>query len=137
MSSTPPQFNPVVGPIYIEGVERGDVIVVEIQTIAPWRWGYVGIVPGNGALRDSYKWGPACRDAHIRLIEHIRGPSGTTADGIARYGSLEWKLDSFLHARRSTGPRSAFFSNWPRRVLRQYRLPRYQRWAQDHDQQLP
>jgi amidase len=96
LSSTPPMLNPVVGPIYIEGIERGDVAVVEIERIEPWRWGYVGIVPGNGALRDSFKWGAACREAHIQLIEHVAGPSGTTADGFAKYGSIEWKLDPFL-----------------------------------------
>ena len=96
LGRSPAQLNPVVGPIFIEGVERGDVISVEIESIAPWRWGYVGIVPGNGALRDSHKWGPECRDAHIQLIEHTPGPSGTTADGTAHYGDISWKLDPFL-----------------------------------------
>lgn len=96
LGRSPAQLNPVVGPIYVEGIERGDLVAVEIESIAPWRWGYVGIVPGNGALRDSHKWGAECRDAHIQLIEHLPGPSGTTADGTACYGSLTWKLDPFL-----------------------------------------
>ena len=96
LSRTPVELNPVVGPIYVEGVERGDVVAIDIESIAPWRWGYVGIVPGNGALRDSAKWGAACRDAHIQLIEHVPGPSGTTADGTARYGNITWNLDPFL-----------------------------------------
>lgn len=96
LGRAPAQLNPVVGPIYVEGVERGDLVGVEIESIAPWRWGYTGIVPGLGPLRDSHKWGAECRDAHIQLIEHLPGPSGTTADGIARYGSLTWKLDPFL-----------------------------------------
>src|SRR4030081_689958 len=49
----------------------GDVLAIEIESSEPWRWGYVGIVPGNGALRDSFKWGAECRDAHIQLIEHL------------------------------------------------------------------
>jgi len=72
------------------------VLAIEIETIEPWRWGYVGILPGNGALRDSNRWGAECRDAHIQLIEHIPGPSGTTADGTAKYGDITWKLDPFL-----------------------------------------
>lgn len=96
LSHTPAMLNPVVGPIYVEGAERGDVLAVEIETIEPWRWGYVGILPGNGALRDSHRWGAECRDAHIQLIEHIPGPSGTTADGTAKYGDITWKLDPFL-----------------------------------------
>jgi amidase len=96
LGRTPAMLNPVVGPIYVEGVERGDVVAIEIESIEPWRWGYVGIVPGNGALRDSFKWGADCRDAHIQLIEHVPGPSGTTADGTGKYGNISWKLDPFL-----------------------------------------
>jgi len=96
LSHTPAMLNPVVGPIHVEGAERGDLLAIEIESIEPWRWGYVGIVPGNGALRDSHRWGKECRDAHIQLIEHVPGPSGTTADGTARYGSISWKLQPFL-----------------------------------------
>ncbi len=95
LASSPPRLNPVVGPIFVEGCEPGDVLAVEIETIEPWRWGYVGIIPGNGALRDSARY-PDCRDAHIQLIEHIPGPSGTTADGTAKYGDITWKLDPFI-----------------------------------------
>jgi acetamidase/formamidase len=95
LGMSPPMLNPVVGPIYVEGCERGDVLAVNIETIEPWRWGYVGILPGNGALRDSARY-PECRETHIQLIEHLPGPSGTTADGIAKYGSISWKLDPFL-----------------------------------------
>lgn len=96
LGRAPAQLNPVVGPIHVEGVERGDVVAIEIESIEPWRWGYTGIVPGNGALRDSAKWGPEVREAHIQLIEHIPGPSGTTADGTARFGDITWKIDAFL-----------------------------------------
>ena len=95
LASSPPLLNPVVGPIYVEGAARGDVLAIEIETIEPWRWGYVGILPGNGALRDSTRWAD-CRDTHIQLIEHLPGPSGTTADGTAKYGEISWKLDPFL-----------------------------------------
>jgi amidase len=95
LRSSPPMLNPVVGPIYVEGAERGDVLAIHIETIEPWRWGYVGILPGNGALRDSHRWAD-CRDTHIQLIEHLPGPSGTTADGIAKYGAIEWNLDPFI-----------------------------------------
>ena len=96
LSRSPPMLNPVVGPIFVDGAERGDLLAIEIETIEPWRWGYVGILPGNGAHRDSARWGAECRDAHIELIEHLPGPSGTTADGIAKYGSIQWNLDPFL-----------------------------------------
>lgn len=96
LSATPPRLNPVVGPIFVDGAGPNDVLAIKIESIEPWRWGYVGIVPGNGALRDSHRWGAECRDAHIQLIEHIAGPSGTTADGTAKYGDISWELDPFL-----------------------------------------
>lgn len=95
LSNSPPLLNPVVGPIYVEGAKRGDVLAISIETIEPWRWGYVGILPGNGALRDSHRWAD-CRESHIQLIEHLPGPSGTTADGVAKYGAITWNLDPFL-----------------------------------------
>jgi acetamidase/formamidase len=134
LGRSPAELNPVVGPIYVEGVEGGDLVAIEIESIAPWRWGYVGIVPGNGALRDSYKWGPECRDAHIQLIEHLPGPSGTTADGTARYGSITWNSIRSL-------------ARWPlhliarsqlpygtRQLLREHRLSGYSRRTHYPDQ---
>ena len=44
----PPKFNPVVGPIYVEGCEAGDVLAVHIDFIDPWRYGFSGILPGFG-----------------------------------------------------------------------------------------
>ena len=32
---TPPKRNPLAGPIYIEGAERGDLLVVNIEKIIP------------------------------------------------------------------------------------------------------
>ncbi|MDM8167684.1 acetamidase/formamidase family protein [Roseovarius sp.] len=96
LSFNPPKLNPVVGPIYVEGAERGDVVEIEIVSVEPWRWGYTGILPNNGALRDSHRWGAEVRDLHIELIEHVPGPSGSTADGKAKYGAIEWDLDPFI-----------------------------------------
>ena len=46
----PPTYNPVVGPIYVEGCERGDTLAVHIDWIDPWRYGFSGILPGIGPL---------------------------------------------------------------------------------------
>jgi acetamidase/formamidase len=43
-------LNPVTGPIYIEGVEPGDTLVVEIISIELPEWGGSSIIPGFGAL---------------------------------------------------------------------------------------
>ncbi len=46
--------HPMTGPVFIEGVERGDVLAVTVVDIAPDEYGYTVIVPGFGFLRDIY-----------------------------------------------------------------------------------
>jgi len=36
----PPLYNPVVGPISVEGCENGDVLAVTIDWVDPWRYGF-------------------------------------------------------------------------------------------------
>ena len=43
-------LNPVTGPIYVEGAEPGDTLVVEILGIELPEWGGSSIIPGFGAL---------------------------------------------------------------------------------------
>ena len=43
-------INPTTGPLYIEGAEPGDTLVVDIINIALPSQGIVGIIPGFGAL---------------------------------------------------------------------------------------
>jgi acetamidase/formamidase len=43
-------LNPVTGPIYVEGAEPGDTLVVEILEIELPEWGGSSIIPGFGAL---------------------------------------------------------------------------------------
>jgi len=43
-------LNPVTGPIYVEGAEAGDTLVVEILGIELPEWGGSSIIPGFGAL---------------------------------------------------------------------------------------
>jgi amidase len=38
--ATPGLFNPVVGPIYVDGCEPGDVLAVHIDWVDPWRYGF-------------------------------------------------------------------------------------------------
>ena len=52
----PPKYNPVVGPVFVEGCERGDTLAVSIHSIDPWRYGFSGILPGIGPLGDSKRW---------------------------------------------------------------------------------
>ena len=46
--ATPGLFNPVVGPIYVEGCKAGDVLAVHIDWIDPWRFRF----GASGLLND-------------------------------------------------------------------------------------
>lgn len=75
----PQKHNPLTGPFYIEGVERGDLLEVNIENIVPNDYGITCIIPDLGPLKDSTKW-PELNKAYTKKIKHMPGPSGTTAD---------------------------------------------------------
>ena len=83
LEAYPPNFNPVVGPIYVRGCAAGDVLAVTIDVVEPWRYGFTGIIPGVGPLHDSRKWAE-CAEGHVQVIEQLPGPSGATAAAATR-----------------------------------------------------
>ncbi len=110
LGATPPLFNPVVGPIFVEGCEAGDVLAVHIDWIDPWRYGFSGILPGIGPLTDSIRW-RECAEPYVHVIEHLPGPSGHTRDGIARYSpTLSWDLQPFIGTLATASEREVFTS---------------------------
>jgi len=44
--------HPLTGPLYVKGARPGDLLEVEFVDIVPERWGFTGIFPGMGFLRD-------------------------------------------------------------------------------------
>ncbi len=44
------KVNPVTGPIYLEGVEPGDAVVIELLDFEESGWGWTAIIPGFGLL---------------------------------------------------------------------------------------
>ncbi|MBT6441703.1 MAG: hypothetical protein HOK61_04680, partial [Alphaproteobacteria bacterium] len=106
----PPTYNPVVGPIYVEGCERGDTLAVRFDWIDPWRYGFSGILPGIGPLGDSQKWAD-CAEPHVQVIEHLPGPSGHTRDGKGKYSDkLTWDLMPFCGTLACAPEREVFTS---------------------------
>ncbi|HYB03654.1 MAG TPA: acetamidase/formamidase family protein [Nitrososphaerales archaeon] len=43
---------PLAGPVYVEGAEPGDALVVNIEMVKPAGWGWTGIMPGFGLLEE-------------------------------------------------------------------------------------
>jgi len=89
-------FNPVTGPIYVEGVARGDVLVVNIKEVLPDRDGHTLLLESGHPLEDSARW-PECRGPYTHMIKHVPGPSGTTSDGRAIFNEkMSWELHPFI-----------------------------------------
>ncbi|MCK1676789.1 acetamidase/formamidase family protein [Bradyrhizobium sp. 150] len=71
-----PRVNPVTGPVYLNGADPGDTIVVNLEKIDVRGWGWTGTAHGMGRLTGlSYL---ADIDVNFStVIRHVPGPSGT------------------------------------------------------------
>jgi amidase len=90
--------NPVGGPVYVEGVEPGDTLVVDIEEIAVRDWGWTGTIAGFGPLAGLTEWAEI-DEPFSTVIRHVPGPSGTLCDGeaIMNVGrEVRWPLAPFL-----------------------------------------
>jgi formamidase len=54
LGANPRLVHPLTGPVYIEGAEPGDLLAIEIDTIATADRGFTVILPDFGFLRDLY-----------------------------------------------------------------------------------
>lgn len=92
----PPKVNPVSGPIFVEGARRGDLLAVSIRSVVPGETGITFVPEGFGPFADSRRWPELGRNL-TKVIRHLPGPSGTTADGTAVYGEgISWPLAPFV-----------------------------------------
>ena len=82
----PRKLNPINGPVYIEGAEKGDLLAVTIKKIIPAEYGITFIQAGFGPLAESKKW-PSLQEDLTKVIKHIPGKSGTMRDGKAIYSN--------------------------------------------------
>lgn len=48
------RVNPVTGPVYIEGAEPDDAVLVEVLDFQSSGWGWTAIIPGFGLLADDF-----------------------------------------------------------------------------------
>jgi len=73
----------LVGPVFVEGAERGDTLEVEIVELTPGEWGWCGVLAGFGLLPDDFP------DAYLRTFE-LGGGTIVVGPGV------EVPLDPFL-----------------------------------------
>ena len=92
----PPKGNPIGGPIYVEGAERGDVLEVEIESIDVDDQGFTALRPGVGPLGDSKMW-DSLTGPFVHIIKHLPGPSGTMRDGTGIFNDrVTWDLQPMI-----------------------------------------
>lgn len=48
------RVNPVTGPIFVEGAEPGDALVIDVLEMAMDSWGWTAVIPGFGLLADMF-----------------------------------------------------------------------------------
>ena len=78
---TPPLSNPITGPIYVEGVKRGDLLKVTIERIDLDRHGTCAFFPGAGPPRVLARW-PELDEPYVHPFLHERGePQQVLIDG--------------------------------------------------------
>jgi acetamidase/formamidase len=92
------RVNPLAGPVYVEGVEAGDTLVVEIEEIAVRDWGWTGTAEGAGLIAGLAEFAEI-DEPFATILAHLPGPSGTLADGEAVMNlgrEARWPLAPFI-----------------------------------------
>lgn len=77
------KINPVNGPIYVDGAEPGDALVVKIHEFKPSGFGWTANIPGFGLLADQFK------DPALHIWSYDKDKLGTSA--FAPFGKVPLK----------------------------------------------
>jgi amidase len=92
----PPSANPVAGPIYIEGVRRGDLLAIKIEDILVAGDQSFTFVARRGPVHDSLRWSGAS-EPWTHILRHEPGSSGTMRDGKIRFNErISWPVSPFI-----------------------------------------
>jgi len=94
---SPPLANPIAGPIWLEGAERGDTLVVTIEEIVVDDYSWTAIGPKRGPLGESTRWPELSGEYTTMIFPHCPGPSGTMRDGTLQFNErLSWPITPFI-----------------------------------------
>jgi acetamidase/formamidase len=93
----PPLSNPIGGPVWLDGAERGDTLVVALEDITVDDYSWTAIGPGRGVLGESTRWPELSGDYTTMIFKHTPGPSGTTRDGTLHFNErISWPITPFI-----------------------------------------
>jgi acetamidase/formamidase len=94
---SPPQANPIAGPIWLAGAERGDTLVIEIEEILVADYSWIAIGPRRGPLGESTRWPELSGSYTTKIFRHSPGPSGTRRDGTLHFNDhISWPITPFI-----------------------------------------
>lgn len=94
---SPPLVNPIGGPVFVEGAEKGDCLVVHLEEIVVDDYSWIAIGPNRGPLGGSTRWPELSSDYTTKIFQHTKGPSGTTRDGTLQFNErISWPITPFV-----------------------------------------
>ncbi|MSR66971.1 MAG: hypothetical protein EXS24_06315 [Pedosphaera sp.] len=93
----PPMANPIGGPVFVENVNRGDVLVVVIEDIVVGSQSWTAVGPKRGPFGESSRWPELSSEHTTKIFKHIPGPSGTMRDGTLHFSDrIQWPITPFV-----------------------------------------
>jgi acetamidase/formamidase len=93
----PPHANPIGGPVWLEGAQRGDILVISIEDILVDDYSWIAIGPRRGPLGESTRWPELSGEYTTRIFKHVPGPSGSFRDGTLRFNDkIGWPITPFI-----------------------------------------
>lgn len=93
----PPLANPIGGPVFLEGIERGDVLAITIDEIVVDDYSWTAVGPRRGPLGESTRWPELSTEYTTKIFRHTPGPSGTTRDGTLHFNErIQWPITPFI-----------------------------------------
>jgi acetamidase/formamidase len=94
---TLPLVNPIGGPVWLEGAERGDTLVVTIEDILVGDKSWTAVGPRRGPLGESTRWPELSPEYTTLIFQHTPGPTGTTRDGTLHFNDrIAWPVTPFV-----------------------------------------
>ena len=94
---SPPLANPIAGPIWVEGAERGDTLVMTIEDITVDDYSWTAVGPRRGPLGESTRWPELSGEYTTKIFRHTPGPSGTMRDGTLHFSDrITWPITPFV-----------------------------------------
>ena len=93
----PPLANPLGGPVWLEGAEKGDTLVIAVESITVEDYSWIAVGPRRGPLGESTRWPELSGNYTTKIFRHTPGPSGTMRDGTLHFNErVSWPITPFI-----------------------------------------